>query len=622
MKAVIAGKKINLDPQKAIGKGGEADVFQIGANIVAKIFKKPGHPDFAGMPIEQHAAKMRILEHQQKLLLIPKGLPERIVMPEELITDEKDGTIIGYAMRYITGSEVLLRYGERLFREKGIDNQVMSEILIDLHKSVTALHKAQVVIGDFNDLNVLVNGKAAYLIDTDSYQFARFMCKMFTAKFADPLLYKIGTGELAFIGPHNTNSDWYAFAVMLIQSLLFVDPYGGVYRPLNKGKMIPHVQRPLKRITIFNPDVRYPKPAIPFKVLGDDLLHYLREVFEKDKREEFPLKLLENFRWTKCTKCGTEHARNACPNCAEVTPAAVKEAVAIRGSVTSTRVFKTDGVILFATEQDGKLLWLCHEDGTFKREGGSVVAKGTLDPGIRFRLREKETLLGKNGQVVALSLNQADKRFAVDSYGNLPIFDANEKSVYWVKNGQLQRNGELGPEYIGDVLSDQTLFWVGKEFGFGFYRAGNLNTAFVFDAVRHGIYDSVKLPSIRGQLVDSTCVFGHDRAWFFVATQEGGKTMRQVIVIRKNGEVEASIKVEANEEDWLNNIRGKCAAGNFLLAATDEGIVRVEVDNGKISKTRTFPDTEPFVNSGCHLFPGRDGLYVVSGKEIKHLKMR
>src|SRR5204862_3787387 len=115
--------------------------------------------------------------------------------------------------------------------------------------------------------------------------------------------------------PYNQESDWYAYSVMLMKCLLFCDPYGGVYKPKILPQGIPHAARPLKRITVFHKDVRYPKPAIPIETLPDELLHYFHEVFEKDRRGVFPTGLIRNFRWTKCRNCQTEHARAACPSC-------------------------------------------------------------------------------------------------------------------------------------------------------------------------------------------------------------------------------------------------------------------------------------------------------------------
>jgi hypothetical protein len=179
----------------------------------------------------------------------------------------------------------------------------------------------------------------------------------------------------------------------------------------------------------------------------------------------------------------------------------------------------------------------------------------------------------------------------------------------------------LGEVYLGDVLARQTLFWVGAEFGFGFYRAGGLSVAFVFDAEKPGINDRVVLPPLRGQLIDSTCVFGKGRCWFFAATRDAGRTRHACALIRPDGSVVAVAEADAEDGSWLGHLRGKCAVGDFLLAATDDGVVRVEADAGQIGVVKTFPDTEEFVDTRSHLFPGPQGLYVVGPHEIQLLKI-
>lgn len=621
MEVFLKGVRITLDPSKSIGKGGEADVFLIDNDRALKVFKRPNHPDYAGFPAEQRAAQERIAEHQKKLTVFPRNLPPRVIVPEDLVTDNA-GKISGYTMRFIKDTEALLRYSERSFRQAGIDSNKVVEIFRDLHKSVAGIHQAKAVIGDFNDLNILVSGSAGYLIDADSFQFGQFLCRMFTAKFVDPLLCDPQQPNLTLVKPHNSNSDWYAFSIMLMQCLLFVDPYGGIYLPKDKTKKITQGKRPFHRITVFNPEVRYPKPAIPYTVLPDDFLEYLHRVFEKDFRSDFPQKLLESIRWTHCLNCGLEHARNVCPVCASAAPSAVKEVVTIRGKVTAARIFRTPGVILFAVSQKEELKWLYHENGDeFKREDGKLVIKGNLDPQMRYRIYRESTLLAKENQLVTLTPNQPASRMMLDRYGNLPIFDANERFRYWLENGRLMRDAQFGPAYIGEVLSGQTLFWVGSHFGFGFYRAGNLSIAFVFDAERPGMNDTIKLPPLSGQLIDSTCVFSKDRCWFFTSAQESGIIINRCMVIKADGSIEATAKSEKGENNWLSNIRGKCAVGNFLLSATDEGIVRLEPNNGQIIQTREFPDTEPFVNADCHIFPGKGALYVVDRQEIRTLKI-
>ncbi len=621
--AYVKGTKLRTDPRHAIGKGGEADIFDIGNGLVLKLFKEPNHPDYAGQPNEQTGARLRLEAHQHKLYDFPRNLPARVVAPIDIATVRNGQRVVGYTMKFLKGAVPLVSYSDKEFRAAGIKDQSVVNIFRDLHSTVRGIHAASVVIGDFNDLNVFVFGEEANILDADSFQFGKYLCHMFTTRFVDPILCDPRETSPSLQKPHNMNSDWYAYAVMLIQCLLFVDPYGGVYRPKNPKQRIPHGARPLKRITIFHPEVKYPGPATPYRVLPDDLLQYFHSVFERDARGEFPVGILDSLRWTKCVECGLIHARNLCPACAHAAPAAVKETLVAHGSVSVRRIFRTAGNIVYAIMENGTLRWMVHENGSFAREDGSVVVQKRLDSHMRFRISGNKTLIGRGGMVEVFAGGVVEKKMVVDNYGGiLPVFDANAKHVYWAQGEQLLRDGEHGgDECIGGILSPQTLFWVGPSFGFGFYRAGKLTLGFVFDAERLGLNDGVVIPPIAGQLLDASCVFGKDRAWFMTAVREGSKTVNHCVVIRPNGSIEASAKADAGDGSWLSGIRGMCAVGDSLMVPTDEGVVRAEIVGGRaiVEEKKKFPDTEPFVHAGHRLFAGAGGLYVVTRDEIRHL---
>lgn len=625
--AYVDGQRISLDPTTSIGKGGEADVYSI-KTAALKVFKTSDHPDYKDEPFEQESARERIITHQRKipaLIQLAPRLPTHVVVPVKSATDRKGQVIVGYTMQLLRGAEVLLNYSDKDRHDKGLAKDLITKVFIDLHATVAGSHSIGVVFGDFNSLNVLVINGEAYVIDVDSAQFARFLCNMYTERYVDPLRCDPDDTSPTLVKPYNMDSDWYAYTVMLMQSFLCVGPYAGVYRPKDKAKRVPHSARPLRRITVFDPGVIYPKDTIAFhfEILPDDLIHRLHEVFRNDLRGEFPVDVLKGLRWTRCTVCGLEHARDKCPSCDQAAPAAIKQVTAIRGQVKATRIFQTQGTIVFADFQDNELRWLYHEGEEYKRENDSPVLRGALHHQLRFRIQGSKTLLGSPKGLVLVSSGVAGevyKRVNVECFGNLPMFAANADHYYWVQDGRLMRDETFAPKYIGDVLSNQTLFWVGPAFGFGFYRAGNLSIAFIFDAKQTGINDSVKLPPLRGQLIDSTCFFTKDYCWFFVAMQEKGKTINRCIVIRANGSIKATAEAEEGDGSWLSRLRGKCALGKFLFVATDAGIIRVEPDGNSIVVTGEFPDTEPFVSSGSHLFAG-DGIYVVDRNEIKLLQI-
>lgn len=639
MKIYINGTGVRVTAQQAIAKGGEADIFDLGNGQVLKLFKSPDHADYQAFPQEQQAASLRIAEHQEKLRQFPQNLPSRVVTPLDLATDQKGGKIVGYTMPFLQSTEPLMKYSDRTFRQQGVATQAIGELFLDLHDTLSKLHFAGVVIGDFNDLNVLVRGTEAFLIDADSFQFDNFLCRVFTARFVDPLRCDPQATQPMLNRPFNQDSDWYAFSVLLMQSLLLVDPYGGVFKPADPARKVLQGARSLHRITVFHPEVKYPKPAISYKVLPDELLHHFHQVFERDLRGEFPRSLLETLHWQTCAHCGLEHARYHCPTCAHPAPGAVKSVTVVRGRVVATRLLDTEGVILCASSEQGEVRWLLHHHGQFLREDGTVVLNGNLSPQMRWRIHRKTTWLGYQNQVVKFHPGQEPQRLAVDRRGAIAQFEVRGDRLYWSHQGQLQQqeisqlNNKLvsrSPIPIGTILPAQTYFWVGDRFGFGFYQAGQMRVAFVFDSLRSGLNDRVVLPPWQGTLLDATCALSPDYAWLFLTTQEQGQQCDRCLVIRSDGSLVATVQ-STNDDHWLAVLgRGRSRAdpcpylaiGNFLLAPTDEGIIRVEIQQNQLVQTNTFPDTEPFVNSHSQLRLAKDGIYCVGDRAIVLLKIQ
>jgi len=547
MRVYLGGKMTRLKAAMAIGKGGEAVVYRLPDGRALKLFKSPKHPDLCGFPAEQQAAQARIDEHQRKLRDFPAGLPDRVIAPEQLATD-RDGRVVGYAMRLIDGAQLMMRLAEPRVRRRTMTGDQVVRVLRDLHLTVGRLHDAGVVIGDFNDLNVLVRHAEAYLIDADSYQFGKYRCAVFSDRFVDPLLCDPSASAAMMVAPHGRDSDWYAFAVMAMRSLLCVGPYGGVHKPKNRKRRVAHARRPLERVTVFDPEVVYPKPALHYGLLPEELLEHLRAVFIDDRRGPFPATLLDRLRFTRCSSCGSEHARPTCPSCVVSRPR-IAPTVRVRGTVTARRVAR-------------------------------------LPDGI------------------------------VDSLLSKPNRRRNGRHEYWLEGGSLMRDGALGPEPIGTVLEGHTRFWVGERFGIGFYAAGNLHVGFVFDAERRGINDQVALPPLRGRLTQAHCAVSDDRAWLLLVEHLGGKLVGHAFVIARDGSIMARAESLIDDSSWLAAGRTACAVGPYAFIARDEGIARLEVVGDQIALTRTFPDTEPFVDSDCQLHATTDGIYVVGREQI------
>jgi hypothetical protein len=183
----------------------------------------------------------------------------------------------------------------------------------------------------------------------------------------------------------------------------------------------------------------------------------------------------------------------------------------------------------------------------------------------------------------------------------------------------------------GTVLTDQTLFWVGAKFGFGFYRIGNLQVAFVFNSEQPGINDSVAIPNLSGQLIDSTCVFSDDHCWFFTTMREAGVTTNRCYVIGVDGLIKATASAPSGSRSWLGTIRGKTAIGLpnstgaparlVLFSPSSSGIVQVRLEQDKIEIAADFPETAPFVDANTHLQIAPEGIYAAKNDSIYLLQL-
>lgn len=281
-KIFISGSSYEIDDSDQIGVGGEAAVYRIrgfAQPAVAKIFHSTIGPK-------------EILEKHDRTLAFPKALSKlaNVVGPLAPVLDGKD-RFIGYAMPEVSGGSPIHLLSVRAFRDQyDVEQAQVAQILTALATVVEHVHKAKVVIGDFNDGNVLVRDAKPFLIDLDSAQYDRFRCSVAHEKFLAPWLY----GK-AIANGLDEASDWYAFATIALQSLLLVHPYGGVHKSYPTA-----LRRAEAHVSIFNPDVRLPKGAFPIGILADTVAHLFTQVFERgERRSPFPIGPIANTSWHK-----------------------------------------------------------------------------------------------------------------------------------------------------------------------------------------------------------------------------------------------------------------------------------------------------------------------------------
>lgn len=631
-------KTVEILDTNQLGEGGEAVVykFKLGKDtFAAKIYKTDDHPDYEKNLIEQEKARQRLEDLEVNLKQFPKGLPDNVAAPIDLLYDTSGPR--GFYLPIVPDPrDPYRKLCDPNFRVS-LDNNLIFDSLIALYQTMHACHtnpQGKLILGDFNDLNVL--GLKPWIIDAEAGSYGSKVCITFTQRFTDPTKCKMTVKDdqgkevpatrIILGRPHDEGSDRYAWVSMLFQSLFLVSQYEGVYKPKDKSKKCPQDARPLYRRTVMADGAKWPKWVQNLgytpDVYPDDVMHLFHRYFHEDDRSEIDLSIIQNMRWTKCTACGKGHARSQCPNCAA--PGVTRATTEVKGKVTCERIFHTDGMIIISAYQHG-LKYLIYENGKLSRENGQIIWNGALDPHIRYRLNGDNTCLAK-GNMITFEKNGSQNKTNIDTYGVLPIFDANQDNRFWLNGGRLQSNKmvgriEAGERNIGQVLRNQTLFWVGDSFGFGFYRASNLSEFFVFGAKEGILKDGIKVPPLKGQLLDSTCSFSSSHCWFFATYDFGGTTKHRCSLLDQNGTVLGSIEEDAGSDSWLGRgIRGTCAVGNMLFVPTDDGLVRVKCDSG-LFNTASFPDTEPFIDASCQVLQGDKCLHVVSRQDIHKIVM-
>jgi hypothetical protein len=304
-----------------LGAGGEAEVYDLGDGRALKLYKRADHPDVAGDPLREAAATARLAEAEAKLADFPRALPSTFVAPLGLARAVRGRAVIGYVMPKVAGTPM---FTARRAAPPPRHGRSICAALVARSRRCTpacrAAHAAGVIIGDFNDGNVLVDGARCHLIDADSLQYGAWRCAMFTDRYVDPRLCDRTQPAPALVAPHDRDSDWFAFTAMLLRALVWVGPYGGVHQPADPAHRVAPAARPLRGPSVFGPEVIYPRSAAPLAGLPDALATYFRAVFDGGRRGEFPRGLLDELVLTRCPRCLIDHGRARCPACQHQVP--------------------------------------------------------------------------------------------------------------------------------------------------------------------------------------------------------------------------------------------------------------------------------------------------------------
>ncbi|MDN4163390.1 protein kinase domain-containing protein [Nocardioides abyssi] len=187
-----------------LGRGGEGSVYEGGGNTVVKIFDKDH--------ITQHRkAKVE--------LLVISGLQAKGLCIPSATVHNAAGEFVGYVMPTASGREARTIFNIRKL-EKDFPTWKKSDLVdicISFLKKVEYLHSMNVILGDINPKNLMIDDrKNVFIIDADSWQLEGYPCPVGTPMYTSPaMLGKTYAEDL-----RTMEDELFAVATMLFQIVM------------------------------------------------------------------------------------------------------------------------------------------------------------------------------------------------------------------------------------------------------------------------------------------------------------------------------------------------------------------------------------------------------------------
>lgn len=572
-----------------IGEGGEARVYKLGGDMLAKVYRLPTDDELD--PSQLSAARMRIVVAQKKLRLFPLDLPETLVSPRDLVKETTSGLIIGYTMPFIKGAKSLADFKSSAIRSATITDQHVMSVFRGLMGSVRAGHDRSITFGDLNDTNVLVRDGKAYIIDMDAAQFGPYRSKVFMPAFVDPNRCDPKLPRLELEKLHDFESDWYAWWVMLFQSLLFIHPYGGVHKPADKTKAVPAAVRglPQHRISVYDSDVKYPAQARPLDDIPEVLANYFRMVFAAGLRPEPTDALFDALAFK---------ADGSFDQSKTVTPVAT-----VSGAGVQETVVQTSPKILAATHWDGRLALLDFAFGELRRNGEKVVSLKS-STGANFLIAGPQTVLATNDEAIVFSPGWKAPLKAQYKQGTLtPMITGTAAGAVFYDGKFKLLLGRTEPVIrvldIDDEIEPLGLWSGGDLLLVLCSRRGKLGYVVHHVGWDQTINQQAHPFAVPADLADAGGYVNADGVWIILRQRHQAATL---YALDARGHLLNQIPALPVA---VNAFGSMCLAGKMLFCPTGKGITRFTPD-GKITEFRAANSYED-----CKLFVG-DNIYAVN----------
>ncbi len=290
---MVLTKKTQLGKLK--GKGGEAQIYQLGLSRLAKIYNYKKSKDKNEVSVNEYVNTTEESIREKRSYVI-ESLEEVYEATKDDLKKKEFGII--FPQKYILFNDILGGFIQERVKDPisfayiSVEESLKFEridilkLLIEFGEAIEYLHNSPIirkiipngiVVGDINGYNALYSkyDKKVYLIDMDSVCLKEYPHgDFFSLKYYDPLMED---------KKPNFGTDWYAYAIMCFYNLTNFHPFDGTYVG-SSGEIMSLVDRKINKISVLGKKkIKLPNP-VEDKWMSKELKKAFLDIFEKEKR--------------------------------------------------------------------------------------------------------------------------------------------------------------------------------------------------------------------------------------------------------------------------------------------------------------------------------------------------
>jgi serine/threonine protein kinase len=537
----------------SIGKGGQGVVRRSSEDLVCKIWHDSGATP-AGSAYEQ------------KLKKLPIWVDDQLALPTAFIRiPERGGDLSGFEMPFLGERNSFGNLRNVGWKKRNQTTQAdVAKYFVALYDLLWELQQMGVVVGDLKFQNVLIMSDGSVsIIDVDSLGVEGDPCTAYSREYVDPRLCDPKGNLEQLIKPHDAESVWYSYMVMLFEALSGAHPFTeGTHRPPGGEAGVSAEHRVMKGLSVFHPDVRLNnKFQDAISAFPDDLKEAFKATFQDGARGRPRRSLITQLIPSQESASQPYKPENRSP-WQLFSPRAGANVGADRGVVRIAKVPCREGQALMGKIIDGKLELLTDVDlRKAKRKiapGSSAASQTNVLKPVDFS--GKFTIYQDLNPVIARNLDSRTRRVWIDD-GNVLTTAAVGVSPFGGTNiAALLDHTICIPPQSGRVilskaggtkmieLPGELSLFSGGTFGLIFSTQGKeLTNLFL---VSDGVKRILGLPPILGPISDIQCSFSDNFVWVFLTTTPEQSASRYILTLDASGKLRGLGAVSECNRAW------------------------------------------------------------------------